>query len=49
MVYDIPKNIEFISHGRLCKNLIIYIEDHKKVKSYDIETKINTLLFTMSS
>ena len=49
VVYDIPDNVEFISHGKLVKNYIVFVEDHKRVKCYDIINKRITLLFTMQS
>lgn len=49
IVYEIPQNVEFVSHGRLIKNLIIYVEDHKKIKCFDLNSRSDTLLFTMDA
>lgn len=38
-IYEVPQSVEFISHGRLCGGTIIYVEDHKKIKCFDIATK----------
>jgi hypothetical protein len=48
-VFDIPNRIEFVSHGRLIKNFIIYVEDHKKIKCLDLRNLKETLLFSMDS
>jgi len=49
VVYEVPQNVEFISHGKLIKNFIIYVEDHKKVKFFDLLTKKDSVLFTMEA
>jgi hypothetical protein len=48
-IYSIPQSVEFISFGRLAKNYIIYVEDHKKVKAFDTKKMSDILLFTMDS
>ena len=45
VVYQVPHKVEFISHGRLLKNLLVFVEDHRKVKIYDLVTKKEELLF----
>ena len=49
VVFDVPASVEFISHGRLAKNVIIYVENHKKVKCLDLTSKKEVLLFTMDA
>lgn len=49
IIYEVPANIEFFSHGRLFNDFIIFVEDHRKVKYLDIKTKRDYLLFTMDA
>ena len=45
VIYQVPHKVEFISHGRLVRNILVFVENHRSVKVYDQITKKETFLF----
>lgn len=48
-IAEFPKSYEFLSHGRLYGNELIFVENNKNVKTFNMETRLETNLYQHSS